>query len=337
MYDDSIHGKVLVKGICHPPSDSANPRPINLFEEDFENAKKQIKEGIPACFEHADEIGKCVDAEITSQGLEISMEIDPNLNSRAAKMCQELKKTDGEPWSMSLSHSYKRRKSEDEEVAVSASANDNSPSPKTVRIPDSNATWEMHMKEVSIVKVPGREGCIVKSAVPLNDEEGIVCASGNLIYVDKDGYKCIPEQGIVQRNSASALIIMEAEAPDNKNADLNNKIEEVTNNVVQEPQVDSNLDNKDGAQKMQTETPPADKILEENEKEKESVPDMMDEDSKTDEQAAQVLQSAMQEIQNLRQELSKRDEEVKKQRRYDGERKIQVEFGSSKFAERARC
>ena len=317
MCDDNHVQKVIVKGVCHPPSNIDNPRPINLFEHDFDDAKQQIKQGIPALFEHVEQIGKCVDAEVTSDGLEISMEIDASLNPKAAELCEDLKAGKA-TWCMSLSHSYKRDDSQDKVASVSASADPSSSLMKTIRLDDPGVRWQMHMKEVSIVKVPGREGCVIKSAIPMNGDEGIVCASGNLISVDIDGYKCIPEEGIVQRSSTSACIMLETDMAKNEplttqkndGHDSENMISDATQsktNVLDAGTVEP-LSAEDVPTQMgvaNVEEDPKEKFPNQTEPDQQPVQDL-----KTDEQTLEVLQTAMHEIKMLRQTLLKKDEEI---------------------------
>ena len=80
----------MVKGICHPASSDKSFPPFHLHSPyDFENAAKQIQEGIGACYEHEHEIGQCVDAKVTTDGLEVTMRVDPNINDTAKKCVQE--------------------------------------------------------------------------------------------------------------------------------------------------------------------------------------------------------------------------------------------------------
>ena len=312
---------LMVKGICHPASSDKSFPPFHLHSPyDFENAAKQIQEGIGACYEHEHEIGQCVDAIVTTDGLEVTMRVDPNINDTAKNVCKKI--TDGETLCMSLSHSYKRRKSQLEESCVAANGIEDTTQTRMVRVPNPDVTWDLNMKEVSIVHDPGRDGCIIKSAKCVDVDTGVVCASSNLMFVDTDGYKCIPEEGIVQRNSSSALIIMDAENLKVKTQEQNNtkNLQEnediaLQGNITKEHDTDvvPVSSKTDDVKPRSTLAPPSDEVAA-LDKEDDAVSKDKEyavvEDKDTDEETTKVLQTAMQEIVQLREDLNKEREKI---------------------------
>ena len=191
-----------------------------------------------------------------------------------------------------------------------------------VRVPNPDVTWDLNMKEVSIVHDPGRDGCIIKSAKCVDVGTGVVCASSNLMFVDTDGYKCIPEEGIVQRNSSSALIIMDAENLKVKTQEQNNtkNLQEnediaLQGNITKEHDTDvvPVSSKTDDLKPRSTLAPPSDEVAA-LDKEDDAVSKDKEyavvEDKDTDEETTKVLQTAMQEIVQLREDLNKEREKI---------------------------